>query len=224
MDDLSLGDPPTSADAKFADLLAKLAKANRHAAFRFNCNITEALFNQRDDGCVEAITQTQLDDIRHDVEQMVDPNEEPGWLTPVAPMFEELVRENRNNIALTNNEDAALDKLAAQAKELAEQTKAKQDAEAQLARQRCDATALRGMPLAALEALERELEAARERLRLQIQEVRDQEQLCNICFDSPKNVAFVPCGHRACAGCVARLLSEVCPSCNQPFARTVRLF
>ena len=93
-----------------------------------------------------------------------------------------------------------------------------------LARPACDTAALTGMPLDALEALEREHVASGERLRVRLAEARDEERLCAICFDSPMRVAFVPCGHRACATCAAGLLNRVCPHCNQLFTQTMGLF
>ena len=47
---------------------------------------------------------------------------------------------------------------------------------------------------------------------------------CAICTAAPKNTAFVPCGHRACAECIARLYKDVCPHCNQDFTDTLRLY
>jgi hypothetical protein len=101
---------------------------------------------------------------------------------------------------------------------------AKEEGSTALARQRCDTAALTGMPLDALEALEREQEAARERLRVRLAEARDEERLCAICLDQRKDVAFHPCGHLACAGCAALIVNGECPTCKQPFTHTLRLF
>ncbi|GBP45952.1 Apoptosis inhibitor IAP [Eumeta japonica] len=51
----------------------------------------------------------------------------------------------------------------------------------------------------------------------------DDESLCRICYDNPRNVCFVPCGHVvACARCA--LTSDKCPMCRRTYTNAVRLY
>lgn len=48
------------------------------------------------------------------------------------------------------------------------------------------------------------------------------EALCVVCWESPRVIAFVPCGHLvACAQCAAAL--KLCPICRQPRAALLRV-
>ena len=51
--------------------------------------------------------------------------------------------------------------------------------------------------------------------RLVTQFVDDEERLCCICYVNVKNMAFIPCMHKICSDCYARLPdSEKCPMCR----------
>ncbi|GAQ85542.1 Zinc finger RING-type domain containing protein [Klebsormidium nitens] len=49
---------------------------------------------------------------------------------------------------------------------------------------------------------------------------------CCICFEKPKDAAFVPCGHRVCYGCggVVHKQRGACPMCNKKIDIVLRLF
>lgn len=49
---------------------------------------------------------------------------------------------------------------------------------------------------------------------------------CCICFEKPKDAAFVPCGHRVCYGCgvVVHKQRGNCPMCNKKIDIVLRLF
>ena len=49
------------------------------------------------------------------------------------------------------------------------------------------------------------------------------ERLCKICYDNPRNVCFVPCGHvMSCHQCSLNIAT--CPLCRHKFTRTQQLF
>jgi Zinc finger, C3HC4 type (RING finger) len=45
----------------------------------------------------------------------------------------------------------------------------------------------------------------------------DDSPECSICFEEPKALIFVPCGHYSiCGGCNKNLVRRVCPICRSP--------
>ena len=94
---------------------------------------------------------------------------------------------------------------------------------------RGEASALRDADAASLEDLEALLLASLGRVRSRARAVReeerrahDEERLCAICMDNPKDTVLVPCGHQLCAACRPRL--QRCHLCQQPIERHVRLY
>lgn len=53
-------------------------------------------------------------------------------------------------------------------------------------------------------------------------EVKD-EELCVVCVDAKRNVAFVPCGHQCCCQGCGDQLTE-CPICKHAVTRRMRIF
>lgn len=65
--------------------------------------------------------------------------------------------------------------------------------------------------------------AAAERYRAELEE---DEHLCVVCMDNPREILFVPCGHLvACIACCEQVLkkSNLCPICRDPVQQTVRV-
>jgi hypothetical protein len=56
----------------------------------------------------------------------------------------------------------------------------------------------------------------------------DEENMCVVCFDAPKEYAIVPCGHQCvCAGCAEQLTktrTPMCPVCRGPIRETMKVF
>lgn len=65
-----------------------------------------------------------------------------------------------------------------------------------------------------------------DRVRMKLKEARkkkqEQEKLCIICYDQPKNHAIVDCGHRFCSNCLKKC--QRCPLCNGPIIKTIPIF
>ena len=47
---------------------------------------------------------------------------------------------------------------------------------------------------------------------------------CQICFENPKNLAFVSCGHVVCNDCGFLENMNECPFCREPIAYKLRLY
>ena len=61
-----------------------------------------------------------------------------------------------------------------------------------------------------------------------LQAAADEENMCVVCFDAPKDHAIVPCGHQCvCASCAEQLTktrTPTCPVCRGPIRETMKVF
>ena len=98
-----------------------------------------------------------------------------------------------------------LEQQTAQAEPLEQQLKLAEEryaqAEKKLARMRGEAAELGVMDASALERLEDELQATLLRVQERRKDCLQEERLCGICMERPKNAALVPCGHTLCSEC-----------------------
>ena len=85
-----------------------------------------------------------------------------------------------------------------------------------------DAHALSALTLPALEALLSTSQQAMSRILSQLEERRQLERQCPVCWDAAKDTVLVPCGHQACGGCAALL--EHCPTCRAVVTQCMRTF
>ena len=85
-----------------------------------------------------------------------------------------------------------------------------------------------------LESEENQSERFGEQDEFEVEEVNennqnDNEDACFICYDRPKQVALISCGHRTCEQCSLMLLEHTaenqanCPMCRQPIIETLLL-
>lgn len=57
------------------------------------------------------------------------------------------------------------------------------------------------------------------------QEKVDEKNLCVICYDAPRTVAFVDCGHLlTCWACANKPELKVCPGCRTPKTKLLRVY
>jgi hypothetical protein len=53
----------------------------------------------------------------------------------------------------------------------------------------------------------------------------DGDTLCRICFANEIDTVIVPCGHLSfCGKCVAKLITKVCPICQNRFTNAVKVY
>jgi hypothetical protein len=61
-----------------------------------------------------------------------------------------------------------------------------------------------------------------------LQAAADEENMCVVCMDAPKDYLIVPCGHQCvCASCAEQLTktrTPTCPVCREPIQQTVKVF
>ena len=61
-----------------------------------------------------------------------------------------------------------------------------------------------------------------------LQAAADEENMCVVCFDAPKDHIIVPCGHQCvCASCAEQLTNTrtpTCPVCRGPIRETMKVF
>lgn len=111
--------------------------------------------------------------------------------------------------------------------EVQAQTNQRAELEAQLARSRCEAAALRSLDVAALDRLEDELQEGLKRIR-DLRRTREEERYCSICMERPKDTVLIPCGHMLCSTCQPQLTTsegrQKCHECRQFVERHVRTY
>jgi hypothetical protein len=61
-----------------------------------------------------------------------------------------------------------------------------------------------------------------------LQAAADEENMCVVCFDAPKDHIIVPCGHQcvceACAEQLTNTRTPMCPVCRGPIIQTMKVF
>ena len=80
------------------------------------------------------------------------------------------------------------------------------------------------------ESIER-MRLENERQRLEMERLQE-ERLCGVCMEAPRDSCLHPCGHTFCACCIARLQQAaqrercppLCPACRVAFVSASRIF
>jgi hypothetical protein len=137
--------------------------------------------------------------------------------------------------------------LVAEARTMLEQARAAEAERARVAAEEAAAAAAAKAAVEAAEAakrarLEEQLEAITVRMRndaLMAQQVQaelgvppaapqDEETLCVLCLDAPKDHIIAPCGHQCVCGACAEMLKKarhpLCPFCRTPINSTFKVF
>jgi hypothetical protein len=159
-----------------------------------------------------------------------------------------LVAEARTMLEQARAAESERAKLAAEAAAAAAAVKAVLEAErARVAAEEAAAAAAAKAAVEAAEAakrarLEEQLEAITVRMRndaLMAQQVQaelgvppaapqDEETLCVLCLDAPKDHIIAPCGHQCVCGACAEMLKKarhpLCPFCRTPINSTFKVF
>ncbi|KAK3259060.1 hypothetical protein CYMTET_31926 [Cymbomonas tetramitiformis] len=127
-----------------------------------------------------------------------------------------------------------------QAAQLAESTQAEQLAESEAAccaedtehaaEFKCVPKNLHRLSLVELEDLQRRVQAYTQRIdsalvRAKAANEVQMSRMCNICYDQPRSLVFVPCGHTACTSCTEELQASTtwCHQCRSPIQSVLRL-